>query len=190
MASKQARAIGYVVTLLFISVVAYWFWSPALALRSMHKAVVAGDADAFNRYVDYPRVRDSIKSQLSTIIATKMGDTGLASTFGNALGLALSGTVVDAMVRPSTLMAAMQLGKISSPLGSANSQGSSGGTSTNVRGADELPGNPNVQTHREGLNRFVILVTPRSSSRALTLVLERSGFADWKLTEVRLPIEN
>jgi hypothetical protein len=188
--SRQTRVVGYVVALLFVCLAAYWVWSPALAMRSMHKAIVAGDADAFNSHVDYPRVRDSIKGQLSTIIATKMGDTGLASSFGNALGLALSGTVVDAMVRPATLMAAMQLGKLSTPLSSANGQSSSVGTSATAKGAEDLPGNPNLQTHREGLNRFVILVTPRSSNRALTLVLERSGFADWKLTEVRLPIEN
>jgi Protein of unknown function (DUF2939) len=190
MTSRQARVVGWVAALLFIFLAAYWFWSPALAMHSMHQAVIAGDADAFNSHVDYPRVRDSIKRQLSTIIATKMGDTGLASSFGNALGLALSGTVVDAMVRPATLMAAMQLGKLATPLSGANGQSSNVGTSPAAKGAEELPGNPNLQTRREGLNRFVIQITPRSSTRALTLVLERSGFADWKLTEVRLPIEN
>jgi hypothetical protein len=190
MSFRQAKVVGFVVASLFVLLAAYWFWSPAIAMRSMQKAVIAGDADAFNSHVDYPRVRDSIKRQLSTLIASKMGDTGLASSFGNALGLALSGTVVDAMVRPATLMAAMQLGKLSTPLASANGQGSNAGTSVSAKSADELPGNPNVKTRREGLNRFVVMVTPQSSTRALTLVLERSGFADWKLTEVRLPIEN
>ena len=44
-----------------------------------------------------------------------------------------------------------------------------------------------MATHREGPNRFLIDVTPRDSTRTVTLVLERSGFADWKLTELRVP---
>jgi hypothetical protein len=46
---------------------AYWYWSPHMVLYEMAKATKNKDADALNEHVDYPKLRESIKGQLSAI---------------------------------------------------------------------------------------------------------------------------
>jgi len=194
MASRQLKLVGMLALLLFALLASYWYWSPIMAMRSMRAAVVAGDADSFSSFVDYPRVRESIKRQLTDSAAAKSGDNGVAASIGNALVAALGGAVVDAMVRPATLMTAMQAGKLTLPFVAQRSRSpdasasDAGGPSTSPS-TDELPGNPRVESRRDGLNKLIVEVTPQASTKVLRLTLERSGFANWKLTDVRLPSE-
>jgi hypothetical protein len=77
----------------------YWYFSPYLTMKSMRSAAQTADADAFNDKVDYPKVRESLKGQMTAMMAEKLGptDNGFAA-FGAMLGMALVNKVVDAMV--------------------------------------------------------------------------------------------
>jgi len=66
------------IVLAVVAVAAYWYWSPFLALKQMQSAVRAQDADAFNRHVDYPRLRDSVKSQMAARMAAELEKSGQA----------------------------------------------------------------------------------------------------------------
>ncbi|UUZ77388.1 DUF2939 domain-containing protein [Polaromonas sp. P1(28)-13] len=62
------------------------------------------DADAFNERVDYPKLRESIKGQLSALLGEQMAKTQDAgnpfAALGSMLGMAMVDRFVDAMVRP------------------------------------------------------------------------------------------
>ena len=95
MKSKLAR-IGWVVALLAMA--AFWWWSPALALYQIRQAARAGDANAFNARVDYPKLRESFKAQLSGTLTRKLssdaGSSAIAKA-GSALGTMLGLTMVN-----------------------------------------------------------------------------------------------
>jgi hypothetical protein len=165
-----------------VSVGGYWYYSPYLAIKSMHKAAQAKDADVFNDYVDYPKLRESFKGQFSAMVAEKMGATtdstnGFAA-MGAALGLAMANQMIEAMVRPETMMRVMEDGKVAPKLGASSS--------------DTPKQGPVWSYERKGVNKLIAYPgkdgpVSASGEKQSGLVFQRTGFADWKLTEVRLP---
>jgi hypothetical protein len=106
-------------TLMIASVASYWYWSPYLTMRKMQHAAASADADSFSDYVDYPALRDSLKGQISARMTRdleKQADSGdglaQGGALGSMLGLVMVDKIVDAVVRPETVMQAMQSGKV------------------------------------------------------------------------------
>jgi len=157
----------------------YWYYSPHLALKSMQTAAQEKDADKFNEHVDYPKLRESFKGQMSAIMAEQLGKPG--STGAEALGAMLGGAMVnqfvDAFVRSEVVMKAMQSGELGPKAAGGNSSSSE-------------RKKPSWTFERKGTDKLIAYATaPDSSdkSKALGVVFERYGFADWKLTEIRFP---
>lgn len=158
----------------------YWYFSPYLTLKSMRDAAQANDADAFNDKVDYPKVRESLKGQMSAMMAEKVGqqDNGFAA-FGAMLGMALVNQMVDALVRPEMVMRSMQEGELK-PVPATSKDASLGG-----------PAEKKVEwtLDRKSTNKVIAYAQETGQAEAnkdFGLVFERSGFADWKLTEIRM----
>jgi hypothetical protein len=177
--TKNSKSFLYAVVLATVLAGGYWYFSPHLAMRAIHQAAQSKDADAFNDHVDYPKLRESLKGQMAALMGEKLGSGSQsgAETFGAALGIALLGPMVDAFVRPEMVMRAMQDGKFQPRLGRDNSD-------TNGAPAKEV----RWDLQRKGINK-VIAYSQESDSAdgGPGFVFERYGFADWKLTEVRLP---
>ena len=194
---KSLVAVALVVLL---GLAAYWYWSPFLALRQLQTAARNGDADEFNRHVDYPRLRESLKDQFSTLVAQKLGaqkDSGNPlATLGNMIGLGLVNQLVDVMVRPETVMAAMSHGRLAQPA-PAPTPGTAPGNTAPENSPPPVEGTqadnkPRWIIDRQGVNRMTAFaVDPakldQPNAERLGLVFERSGFVDWKLTEIRMP---
>ena len=116
----NSKAIRYGAVALVLAIAAYWYWSPLLAVHQLQSAAKAGDADTFNDHVDYPRLRESLKGQLTAAFTEHMAsqqapdnDFGKAgAALGAMLGMAMVDKMVDAFVRPETVMRAMQEGKM------------------------------------------------------------------------------
>ena len=193
---KSLVAVALVVLL---GLAAYWYWSPFLALRQLQTAARNGDAEEFNRHVDYPRLRESLKDQFSTLVAQKLGaqkDSGNPlATLGNMIGLGLVNQLVDVMVRPETVMAAMSHGRLAQPAPAPTPGTAPGNTapenSPPVEGT-QADNKPRWIIDRQGVNRMTAFaVDPakpdQPNAERLGLVFERSGFVDWKLTEIRMP---
>lgn len=166
----------------------YWHWSPYLAMSSMKAAAKARDAAAFNRFVDYPSLRESLKGQLAAQMADAVdaepqgSDAGRAgAALGLLLGNALMERMVDALVRPETIMRAMSRGQLQPPSSEA----------------DEAAKSPEAQhvdwvVRRQGFDQVVAHVRgagdgTKSAEEGAGFVFQRSGFATWRLAEVRLP---
>jgi hypothetical protein len=163
---------------------AYWYYSPLIALHQMRSAAREHDAVRFNERVDYPRLRESVKAQLNASMEQQVkppesagGDdfAKAGAAFGKMLGMALADKMVDAMVNPEFVMGAMQRGSIEPRRDSADT------------GAAAKP-DPGYRSERIGFDKYVMhLESGKPGERGLSLVMQRHGFASWKLAEVRLP---
>lgn len=183
--SNTTKAAIAAIALAVSGVGAYWYYLPYIAMKQMRTAAEQRDADSFNDHVDYSKVRESLKGQLAAMMAEKLGSEGGASGgfegLGAALGLALINPMIDAMVRPEMVMRSMQEGKFK-PLPSA------AGNST---GTAEPAKEPKWEFDRVGANKLIAYAVDPDGKAGTQVgaVFERSGFADWKLTELRLPAD-
>ena len=173
-------------------------------MRQLQSAAQKKDADAFNEHVDYPKLRESLKGQFSTMFADKLGkpddsDNDFAkagAALGNMIGMAVVNPIVDAIVQPETIMRAMQrratIAKVGQP---SDAPARSVGKQDNQAGAEPKEDRLKWTYERKGVNKLVAYATdPKNpnekNQEKFGLVLQRSGFANWKLTEVRLPALN
>ncbi len=164
--AKRNREIKTAALAAVVAVAAYWYWSPLLTVHLMKEAVRTHDVEAFNSHVDFPALRENMKDE----IAGRPGDGAL-----DGLGRMLGGVVVDALVRPEAVMFVLEHGDF------AKKKHRDQPVDDSPRD-EPAPGEskPKWVTEREGVNRYVI------RNDKIALVLVRSGFADWKLSELRL----
>ena len=197
MKNKRYAAIALFVV---FAVGAFWYWSPVLALRQMQTAAQNGDAETFNAHVDYPNLRESLKGQFSALVAQKMGaeqDKGNPfAALGNLIGLGLVNQMVDVMVRPEMVMAAMKNGQLAKTIPAPPQPGVPTPAPRDVAPPpDVVPANserPRWILDRSGANTVTAYaVDPAKpdepNAERLALVFERSGIVDWKLTDIRMP---
>lgn len=184
MPSSLRRAVAALTAGAFaVAGVAYWYWSPLIALHDLQLAAETRDADAFNRHVDYPRLRASLKGEFGAKVVAAMGgasgsDAGGAA-LGTRLGIAIADRLVDALVRPEVVMQVMEDGRLAGPGSRTTAPGNAGAR-------------PQVEwtVEREGVDRVVAYATRSGeggTGKRVAFVLDRDGLAGWKLTGIRLP---
>ena len=149
--------------------------SPYYAIRSLRSAAVEANTDKLEASVDFPSVRDSLKSQLSVAMAKKIEadpeirDNPFAG-LGKLMMPAIVNGIVDTFVTPDGIAAMIRGQK---PTEKA-----------------KLETNPDIQSSTEyvGLDRFrVRLRNVRLNEDGPSLLFERRGFASWKLIKLELP---
>lgn len=180
--TNQPKVVIAALAVTFSGIGAYWHYSPYLAMSSLQEAAQARNADAFNEKVDYPKLRESLKGQMAAMLTDKM-DKGAASVsqseaLGSAFALALINPLIDAMVRPEVVMKAMSKGELN--MKPATTEGA---------GQGESKREPKWEVERVNINKVIAYAheNQKPGASKLGVVFERSGFADWKLTELRLP---
>jgi len=168
---KWIAAIAAALALLGIA----YAGSPYLAARTLRDAAINADVETLDAAVDFPAVRESLKSQVSTAMTKRMTDDPAMK--GNAfagLGMMLMPTIVDRMVdtfvTPDGISALIRRGR---------------------PGAAE-PSTPNPDiTYRYsyvGMDRFRVRMVDRKRDDPMpSLIFERRGLFSWKLIRVDLP---
>ncbi|CAH0275099.1 hypothetical protein SRABI118_03603 [Massilia sp. Bi118] len=178
MNTLQKRILSILAILCAAGVAAYWYWSPYLAMRELRDAAVAADARRFNERVDFPKVRESLKSQFSARMHQDSTDAG--TNFGSMLAGVLVDKLIDTAVRPETIMFAMREGKFKIERdGGPEGRQDTGESHKTV-----------WRTERRGFNTILFHGEREGESDkkdTMALVMQRQGFADWKLTDIRLP---
>ncbi|HEY0589300.1 MAG TPA: DUF2939 domain-containing protein [Pseudoduganella sp.] len=168
--ARKSKGIPAAALAVVVAVAAYWYWSPLLVVRQMKEAVRVHDVEAFNSHVDFPALRENMKDN----IAGKPSDDVL-SGFGRLLG----GVVVDALVRPEAVMFVLEHGDFAKKRSERHED-----RDTRERERNEEPASgeakPKWATERDGVNRYIV------RNDKIALVFVRHGFADWKLSELRL----
>jgi len=191
MTPKKIKAAAFAAMTAFAAIVGYWYWSPLLSVRQLQTAAVERDANAFSQHVDYPKVRASIKGQFSPMFEDKpgqpadSGNSSLGAAFGKKMGMVMVNRYVDGALRPEMLMRSMVLGQLS-----ARSPGNAPKAHAQPPAHKSSP----WQYERQGVNQVLVHVaSPGRCDDAqprLGMVLQRSGFATWKLTQLLLPVSS
>lgn len=170
----------------------YWYYSPHLAVKATLKAADSGNAEAFNARVDYPRLRESFKGQMSAFALKSTGQgAGGAESLGAMLGLAMVNQMVDAFMRPEMVMHVMQTLKVQLEQGDRRPGAQGPGASPS-----QAPGRENGKIEwtfeRPSVDKLIAYAREPGvgvDEPQPGFVFERSGFADWKLTEIQLVLE-
>ncbi len=150
--------------------------SPFYAAYSMKNAISARQPEKLANYVDFPKVKESLKRSLNASLIAGVKDSeknGLA-IFGAAFAMAIANPIIDAMVTPEGLTHLMNTG------GQAlNKQSSKNGNS-------EL--DADFSMSYSGVNNFEIVVSAKTDpSKHIKFQLQRYGLLEWKLISITLP---
>ena len=182
------RLFAAALALILIAVGGYWHYSPYLAIRSLQQAADAGDAERFNQQVDYPALRESLKGQMTAAIAPdldKLQDNPF-SALGASLGMAVVNQLVDALVRPEVVMRMLAERQAKPTLAEPREAPA---PQPPAPQAEPAADQRDWQLVRLDMDRVVVF---QEEQTAVTggpagLVFVRSGFAQWRLSEIRLP---
>lgn len=161
---------------------AWWFGGPYVTVHGLSGAIEQRDTERLERYVDFPRVRSSLRAQLNDYLVRQAGPDVAASPFGAllyGLGDQLGGAAVDTMVTPTGIGAMLQ-GHVLWKRGRNELQGG------DAFGPTE-PARPlkNAEHRFEALDRFVVDIDRGPGQPPLKVVLEPQGLR-WKVVDLQL----
>lgn len=148
-------------------------------LYRLKTAAQEQDSTSFNQRVDYPRLRESLKSQMMGMLGESSQDSW-SSGAASAMGRAFVERMIDTLVRPEMVIRMM----------SGASEPGTAGFPARGKDPDSHLGTELVwKSEWVGLHRMVVQVrsTQDAEKASFSLVLERHGLASWQVVELRLP---
>jgi hypothetical protein len=138
----------------------------------MKAAADANDPDALNSYIDYPALREDLKAEtIGQMTAEAKKEKSGFGGLGLAIGTAMAGPVIDRLVTPAGMRAALMAKRDQAQIEAAPLAIS----------ALRLPDDPVIV--RRGFSEFLVASKRRPNSG---LVFKRHGLS-WKLSGVDLP---
>jgi hypothetical protein len=172
MGGKRWRIAAIAAALIAIAASAFWYYeSPLWTLKGMKDAAQSRDADALNAYVDYPALRESLKAELmARMIVEAQKDKSGFGALGMVFGSAMIGPMIDGLVSPAGMRAALlpnRQEKSASPAASAL----------------RVPEKPLIV--RRNFSEFFVTTKDHSDSG---LVFKRHALS-WMLSGVELPAD-
>ncbi|KLB48905.1 DUF2939 domain-containing protein, partial [Xanthomonas euvesicatoria] len=78
------KTIGVLIAFL-LTVTAWWFGGPYMTMHGLSKAIEQRDTAALERYVDFPRVRSSLRAQLNDYLVRQAGPDIATGPWGTLL---------------------------------------------------------------------------------------------------------
>ena len=173
MANLKTRVAALAAAALIIAAGVTWYLaSPGWTLHQMKAAADANDPDALNSYVDYPALREDLKAEImGQMMAEARKDKSGFGGLGLAIGTAMIGPVIDGLVTPAGMRAALMAKRDQAQTKAALQAAS----------ALRVPDDPVIV--RRGLSEFLVASKQQPKSG---LVFKRHGLS-WKLSGVDLP---
>lgn len=185
----KTRHIAFLGSVALGVLAAFLYASPYWTLHQLKVAAQETNASDLSKYIDYPALRDSVKSQMRAVMNKRVGSALLAtgdskdgdavSALGASMGAvfasAMLDQVVDALVTPDAIAAVMTKG---------NAQ-ADGDAVAGDRDTSEV----SVALAYKGWDTVVATVTnPEEGPESVDLHLRRAGLISWKLVGVTLPL--
>ncbi len=169
MANGKWKIAAVAAALVVIGFGALWYFeSPAWTLKGMKDAAQSNDSDALNAYIDYPALQDNLRAELTArMVADAQKDKSGFGALGTAVGSAIMGPLIDELVSPAGLRAALFANRQENMLSSAS--------------ALHVPKEPVIV--RRNFSEFLVTARDRPNSG---LVFKRHGLS-WMLSGVELP---
>jgi hypothetical protein len=173
MRSKPSIALGFIL----VALIGLYFVSPFVFLRSLSEAARRGDRNVIASEVDFPAVRNNLKSQLGEYLARKAGaeysrKRNPFAKFALQLLPAVGAQVIDAVVTPDGMATIL---------------------SRHVQQSGDGPIRPSLWrgeftwldlNHVRGT-----YANARHPGDVFTITLERRGIFGWQVVGIRLPLD-
>ncbi len=166
---------GFGAVLLLLGVI--YLASPYVAASSLQSAIRSGDRDMIAQRIDFPEVRDSLKSQFNAAMLKKIGsDPSMKDNPFAGFGAMLAPMLIDKML--DAYVTADSFASLAKP---------------NTHEEDESSNSPFAGTAKSkyrasyvNLNRFD-LIAKNGSKNAVGFELRRSGLWTWRVERIDLP---
>lgn len=162
-----------VVGLAIIGGLAWYLVSPAYSLSQLREAALEGDMAEVRERVDFPAMRDSLKTELRAKLEADMEQSGKSrdvfAAAGSAIIMGMVDPMVDALATPEGIERLMAVTQIEF-------------------GWKEVPAKqPPLKwsIERDGFNRVLASPSSEGDDTSMSLVFERHGWG-WKLVGVDL----
>ena len=177
--TRRTRWLAGGAAALLLALLAFVAAGPWLAMNGLRNVVSSGDYGQLWRFVDFDRLRESLRPQLQRRIASgimgRMGAGGTSEAIGGVTAL-IAGPAIDAMVSPAGVVALLHGGALAKRVAGRRDPG----------GAVHLD-NPldDAKTRYESPSLFTATVID-DAGRPVVLEFHRRGLT-WKLAGIRLP---
>jgi hypothetical protein len=151
----------------------WYFGSPYLAMHQLKEAVKSGDRDELAERVDFPAVRESIKSQMKAVMmaeVAKQKESNPFSALGGMLAMAMVDPIIDGMVSPDGLKSMVDKGKVAAKPDQATSDQPDAKWDISHRGFGKFTAKPE-----------------NDDGRVPKLVFKRDGLG-WRLVDIEMPV--
>ncbi|MFN3669820.1 MAG: DUF2939 domain-containing protein [Brevundimonas sp.] len=174
--------IGGLVAAAVIAFGVAWAVAPVVAAQALIRAAKAGDERKIEHLVDFPSLRESLKTELNAELAARMDRDPRVTERGlGGLGMMLAPMIlsgaVDAVVTPEVVAQMVRTAEAPDPTRRADPDP-----------ADRADGNDIHQAWGyRSLDEFAVTLTDRDRpDDRLALILERRGLFAWQLAAVDL----
>jgi hypothetical protein len=189
---EKGNAVKKLIIALAVLFAAWWFATPYLTLHSIQSAAENKDAHALSQYVDFPALKESMKTNLKRKIMQTLSQTHNDNPYANLLGAAgsqMAAQMIDpllnATITPETITELLQ-GR--SKAASSNSGGNGSGNSRDP--LSFIPPNEDIAVTKgyRGFDVFAVTLKDKKSDKELVaFILKRQGLFAWKVSEVNIP---
>lgn len=198
---RKSSIIALVVVVV-IALIGYGYASPYVALDRLKRAADARDAATVNQYVDFPALRESLKQQVTALLARRLdvqSNGNPLATLGAMIGVALIGPLVDSYATPDGVAALLngipprgEPGERPPPPPSTPQTADAAPTQPpppqppSAKDTPSPPQPPQTTAGYRGLNEFVVTYQHGVGNTRYSAILHREGLFSWKLAAVDL----
>lgn len=177
--SKKFKWALAVLIVLLLALLAYVIAGPYLAVNGIRNIVASGQYDGLERFVDFDRLRESIRPQVQERIARglidRFGSGDTTQTVGSVTAL-IAKPAIDAMVSPLGIATLLQ--------GSALARKASGHVDADGK-AQAIDPLEDAETGYVSPSLFTATVS-NADGKPVVFEFRRNGLV-WKLAGLRLP---
>lgn len=173
-----------------IALVVAYLGSPLLAMERLKSAARSHDAERLEKVVDFPAVRESLKSQMNALMVRtfqsdpRMRDNpfaGVAMMFAPVM----VERVVDGLVTADGIAAMLDTGSTKTEAPAQASPAEPSGAPPPAK-----PQKATLSYAYKDLDTFRVTSTSRTDPKAkVDFIFRRTGLFGWRLTRIGLPIE-
>lgn len=196
----RKSSIITLVVIVVIALIGYGYASPYVALDRLKRAADARDAATVNQYVDFPALRESLKQQVTALLARRLdvkSNGNPLAALGAMIGVALIGPLVDSYATPDGVAALLngipprgEPGERPPPPPStpqpADAAPAQQPQPPAAKDTPSPPQPPQTTAGYRGLNEFVVTYQHGVGDTRYSAILHREGLFSWKLAAVDL----
>lgn len=161
-----------------------FYYTPHWSVFNMKKAAENKDADSLSEYVDFPSLKESLKANFSSTMASDASNNMRDNPFGilgAALAVALINPMIDNLVTPEGLAMLMKGEKPQLEKMNKDSKEKQSSADANIE----------TKMGYGNFNSFIVTVKKKESSDdPVKIIFKRHGIISWKLSALRLPSTN